>query len=163
MARGESVQPRRNPLNTNAFLITFGILGTALLLFLGLGVGVFSFGAPIGTPPVNPIVTIESYSFTWSSPPSTLCDGYTTYLVPTPFSVSPGSQFYLGWQYACFNTTATYRITSIDSITPGFSLTYSNLPVTIAGTTPSNFNVTLAAPSGAYDGPVMVQVTASAA
>ncbi len=157
------MRPAPNPSPANAALITFGILGTALVLFLGLGYGVFYFGAPIGTPPVSPSVTIESYSFTWTSPPSTLCPGWTTYLVPTPFSVSPGGEFYLGWQYACFNTTATYRITTIDSITPGFSLTYANLPVTIAGMTPSNFNVTLSAPSYAYDGAVVLTVTAVAA
>ncbi len=156
------MQPARNPSAMNAFLITFGIVGTALLLILGLGPGLLYASIP-GTPPATPLVTIESYSLEWSSPPSTLCVGSTVYLVPTPFTVSGGQEFYLGWQYACLNTTATYRITSIDSITPGFSLVYANLPVTIAGRTPSNVNVTLMAPSYSYDGPVVVTVTAAAA
>lgn len=110
-----------------------------------------------------PSVTITDYGFEWSTPPSVLCDGWSSDEPWVPFIVSPGAQFLLAWKLGCWNNTGSYVIDGIASLTNGFSLVESNVPVRVVGTETAYFNVTLAAPSTAYNGSVVLWITAHAA
>ena len=145
---------------TSAFLITLGILGTALLLIVG--VAFINWGTP--SPPLqpSPLVRIESYGIAWSSGPPSFCGAWSESLRPTPFTLPPSTEFVLPFQLACYNTTGSYTIVSIDSVTNGFSFVSAGLPITITGTVPAALNVTLISPSSSYDGPVTVWATAVA-
>ncbi len=138
------------------------MLVVAVLLVAGADSVFLASRFPLG-PPSPPVVIITDFGFQWQSPPSSLCSGYSTSQPQVPFSVAPGAQFTILWQFGCWNDTGTYVIDNITGVTSGFLLVSSNLPVTLVSTNPAYFNVTLAAPSTAYEGGLTVWITAHAA
>jgi hypothetical protein len=77
-----------------------------------------------------------------------------------PFTVSPGSPLNLSWQFACWNNTGSYTIVSVHSLTSGFTLVSSNLPVMVISTHVSFFNLTLSAPGSYFYGDVSFWILA---
>lgn len=149
--------PRANP-----WLIVLAVLGVAALLAVASEF-VYLAPRPAAWPsPYPPSVIITDYGFNWQSPPSSLCDGWSSNEPWVPFIVSPGAQFDLDWTFGCWNDTGSYVIDAITSVSPGFSVVWSNLPVTVVGTRTAYFNVTLSAPSHAYNGSVDLWITAHA-
>jgi hypothetical protein len=138
------------------------ILVVAVVVVLAEGV-VFAYvvtRAPFVPWSNQPTVTITDYSFDWSSPPSSLCAGWTSSQPLVPFAISAGAQFRLWWEFACWNNTGSYTIESIQSVTPGFVVVSSNLPVTVTSTNVSIFNVTLSAPNSSYSGALAIWILA---
>ncbi len=141
-------------------LLLFFVLIVAVLLVAGAAS--FYLASQSLPVPAAATVTITDFGFTWQSPPSSLCQGYTTSFPQVPFSVALGAEFTLTWQFACWNNTGSYVIDNITGVTSGFLLVGSNLPVNVVSTNVAYVNVTLAAPSTPYDGGVTVWITAHA-
>ncbi len=159
---GENLQPV-TPSPQDRLLPLFIALVVVVMVVAGLAFVYLATRPGPGPAPTPSQVTIRSYAFQWSSPPSTLCSGETTSWPAVPFSVAGGAQFSFGWQFNCWNNTGAYVIDNITGVTTGFALVWSNLPVQIVSTNWAYFNVTLSAPNASYDGGVTVYVTAHAA
>jgi hypothetical protein len=147
--------PRSDPALIPVLLFAVAAVLIVALAFIPLGAWPSSL--PWSSPAT---VTITDYWFEWSSPPSSLCDGWTSNAPRIPFTVALGAHFNLSWQFACWNGTGSYTIDSIYSLTGGFTLVSSNLPVRIISTDISFFNVTLAAPTSTFYGGVSFSISA---
>jgi hypothetical protein len=103
--------------------------------------------------------TITSDGFTWT--PGQFCENNAIPRPQTPFTVTSGARFNLSWYLICETSTNSSvpnhgTIVGVRVETSGFGLVSSNAPVQVGNVDYTYFNVTLTAPSGAYEGPVSV-------
>jgi len=133
------------------------------LIVIAVGLSAATVAGVVGWLAI-PGVTIEEESFQWSTPPSELCDGYTTSgpNPPTssevPVTVDHGAQFNVSMEFGCFPSAGngTWTFERAESVTFGFKIVGSNMPVTFTTPNLAFVNVTLSAPPWHFVGAVNV-------
>jgi hypothetical protein len=99
-------------------------------------------------------VIVNDAVFEYDTPPTQFCPfTYTVGGPPATLIVPIGSAFNLSWGFGCESvlgensSSANYTITSVMSMTWGFHVVGSNLPVSFGYGRAGTFNVTVRAPN----------------
>lgn len=133
----------------------------ALVVVVGVvAVSLSGFGGSSSKPTVN----ITGFGFEWNT--GSFCNNFAMSTPAVPFSVAAGSPINFSWYLICQlsnggPSSGAYTITSVSSLTSGFPVAGSNVPVTVYFTTYTWFNVTVGTPSSGYSGEVFVFINAS--
>jgi hypothetical protein len=109
----------------------------------------------------NGPVTVSRYGFQGS--PSGLCPYFATSEPAAPFSVASSSSFQISWEVRCTaNSTPTRSVLqSMYSLTAGFIVLDSSLPLAITEGSFADLTVTVRAPSAPFDGTLSFWVNAT--
>jgi hypothetical protein len=115
--------------------------------------------APRAPPP--PAVTVSRYSIDGS--PSALCPYFATSTPAAPLSLAESASFQISWEIRCNanSTPARSVLESMYSQTGGFTVTSTNLPVTLVQQSFTQVSITVRAPSGDFTGALSFWVNAT--
>jgi hypothetical protein len=117
---------------------------------------VLAFVAITGSPSPTGQVTITDFGDEWSTPPSEMCNGGSSESPAVPFTIAPGAHFNLSLFVFCWPGTAngSWTTVSLVSVTSGFAVISSNLPVTVTSSEGAYTNITMSAPDHSFYGTV---------
>ena len=80
-----------------------------------------------------------------------------TYFMPVNITMASGSSVNGTFPFTS-NLNCSMTFTKVHSLTPGFIYQVHNVPLTFFPSTPTDFNITIIAPSQPYTGPLDVKV-----
>jgi hypothetical protein len=136
------------------------IIVVVCVLVASIVTGLYIAHAPTS---VSNDVEVQTYGFSAAS--NTMCRYLATSTPVAPFSVPKGSEFRLSWNLTCVGGSYPpgTHLNAVSSLTSGFTVVGSDLPLVLAQGTYADFTVLLRAPSAPYSGALSLWVDATAA